>query len=364
MQKKYYLKKAFLRDTFNAYIIRLFLWTVSFQFKRTDKILVKLTNGIGDILVTDNISEEIVKKYGKENVYFLVQDIYKELGEILGYQVIGLSKKERYNFFYRLKKMYQLNKLGFKKAINLDTTNDTTFANLFIPEIIGCKDFGEMHKQYNKYYTKMFVLEGEKINEIIKNLGEKVLEKKEKNNVVPDLRKKIFTKDEKIVVAVGSTDRTRVCSPKKMIEYLKVVNRKYPNEKIYLIGNGQRQKKYADTLQNLDKNIKFINLIDKTTLKEAFDYVAESKLFIGFESGLYNLCYVLHKKSIVLFKKLNVPFHHDVEWIKILGPDEIKNIEDEEYSGEEINSISVKQFEQNLEMLEIIRSSNEKNIVL
>lgn len=349
MAKKYFLKKAFLRDFILTYIIRGLLSVVKYKFPKGDKTLVLLTNGLGDVIVTVELSRKVQEIYGKENVYFLIRKPNKDIAQILGYNTILVDKGKRYRFFERLKKMYDINMMGFGRVLNFDGTSDSTIANLFIPISIGCKDLGYMSRPYEKFYTKSFPLKGETILEILSEIEEQTLgEKTPLPNLVPDLRDKFQIREEKIVVAVGSTARSRVCSPYKMIEYLKEVHKKYPEEKIYLIGNGELQKQYAKTLMELSEGIAFEDMIDKTTLKEAMQYVADSKLFIGFESGLYNLCYGLRKKGIIIFRELNVPFHHKVPWLKILGPDEEEWTRDENYPDKKINSISVEQFKKAL----------------
>lgn len=349
MSKKYFLKKSFLRNFFNAYAVRGVLSLVKFKFPKGDKTLVLLTNGLGDILVTDKLSQKVQEKYGKENVVFLIRKPNKDIAELLKYNSIFFERRDKYNFFYRLKMMYKLNMMGFVRVLNFDGTNDNTIANLFIPEIIGGMDRGEMNSHYNRFYTRSFEFKDDTVLENLAQIGEGTMEEKLlPEDLVPDIRDRFSIKNEKIVVAVGSTARLRVCSPYRMIKYLKEVAKKYPEENIYLIGNGKLQKEYAETLIKLDGNINLVDMTDKTSLKEAMEYVAESKLFIGFESGLYNLCYALRKKGIIFFRELDVPFHHKVPWLKILGPDEKIGEEDKEYPDKNINSISVEQFKRAL----------------
>ena len=129
-----------------------------------------------------------------------------------------------------------------------------------------------------------------------------------------------------------------------MKEYIEEIFKIYPEEKIILVGNGNLQKEYAK---------KIIDFVDKTNLMEAFELVTKSKLFIGFDSGLYNLCFVTRKKGIGLFRDTSVPFAHEVPWLKNIGPSEKIDIsiKDEDYPDERINSISVESFKKALEEL-------------
>lgn len=349
------LKKAYIRDCINSSLIN-FIFKFC-KFNHNGKILVKSMDGIGDILVRSGLAEKIIEKYGKENVYFLMKEHYKNLGEMLDYNVIGIPRKSEKKFFKRLKMMYSINKnYSPKKFLNIEFGNDSTIANISAEEKIGIYDSYEMVKRYNKYYTKTFKLVNDnvKVLEKIREIGENVLEEKIKlEEIIPNLSNRFNIEEKNIVIAVGSTDRSRVCSPKRMKDYIKILNKKFPNEKIILVGNGELQKKYAEDLIKMLPELSIENFIDKTTLKEVFEIVAKSKLFIGFESGLYNFCFVARKKGIGLFKDTTVSFAHEVPWIKNIGPEEeiIDNFVDEEYPDRRINNISTEKFEKTVEEL-------------
>lgn len=348
------LKKAYIRDLVNSSIINFIFGFCS--FKNDGKILVKSMDGIGDILVRSKLAEKIIEKYGNENVYFLMKDHYKNIGEMLGYNVIGIPRKSEKNLFKRLKMMYQINKkYSPQKFLNIEFGNDSIIANISAKEKVGILDLSENSEKYNKYYTKYINVfkNNKKILDIIKEIGEGILNiELNLKEITPDLRDKFNVTEKNIVIAVGSTARDRVCSPLKMAEYTKILKEKFPDEEVILVGNGELQLKYAEKLIELLPNIKFKNMVNETSLKEVFDLVAGSKIFIGFESGLYNLCFTLRKKGIGLFKDTTVPFAHDVPWLKNIGPDEKEEIIfDENYPDEKINKISVEKFKKVLEEL-------------
>ncbi len=352
--KKIY-KKSYLKNLIISKLTNLILYFYKRKFLNKNIVLVKSADGIGDILVRSALVKKIMEKYS-DNVYFVFQERYKEIGKILGYKnIISFSKKEKYNLFYRIKKMIYINSLGTKKFINLEFGNDSFVSNIFADEKIGILDLNKNVEKYNKYYTRYINISknNKKILDIIRELGEGVLEEKlKKEDIYPDLRNKFNTVEKNIVIAVGSTARDRVCSPLKMAEYIKVLNKKFPNDEILLVGNGNLQLEYAKKLIELLPNVKFKNMVNKTSLEEVFDVVAGSKIFVGFESGLYNLCFTLRKKGIGLFKDTTVPFAHEVPWLKNIGPDEKeKIIFDENYPDEKINKISVEKFEKAMEEL-------------
>lgn len=152
------LKKSYIRDRINSLVIN-FIFKFC-KFENNGKILVKSMDGIGDILVRSRVAEKIIEKYGKENVYFLMKDHYKNLGEFLGYNVIGIPRKSEKSFFKRLKMMYEINKkYSPKKFLNIEFGNDSIVANIMAKDKVGVFDNNEMVKCYNKYYTKSFIFD-------------------------------------------------------------------------------------------------------------------------------------------------------------------------------------------------------------
>lgn len=359
MDKKY-LKKSYIQEGINLYLVRFILSFFKSRFKPTGKVLVKSCDGIGDILVRTKLMEEIEKKYGKENVYVLMKSGYTKLGDMLGYKTIEYSRKDRKNCLPRLKKMYELNSMGFSTYINIEFANDITVGNLFIPERIGRCDLNWQVERNNKYYTKSYILENDYVMNQIAIMGKEILGKNfKKEEMIPDL-KSIFGYGEKnIVVAVGSTEKERVCSPILMSKYLQEALLKYPNEKIILVGNGERQNKYAETIVEILNNKNVENLVDKTSLKEVFEIVSKSCLFIGFESGLYNLSFVTRKNGIILFRNRENIFFHNVPWLKIITPKEIVfQVEDKDYPNKIINSITIEEFKEALKEVNNEESSH------
>lgn len=335
------------------YITRFFLILFFIKKKNPEKILIKISDGIGDIVIRSRLSEKLIEKFGKDKVYFLMQENYKQLGEILDYKVIGISKVEKYNLLKRIRKFLEINRLGIKIFVNLEYANDSVVGNIISKERIGILDTDPAVRIYNKFYTKVIELNRtEKILSQIRTIGEGILEKKlREDELIPDLKINTNLKNEGIVIAVGSTSREKVCSPYRMLEYIKEIKKEFPEEEIYLVGNGKLQLEYAEYLMESLKGIKIINLVNKTNLKEVFEIIADSRLFIGFDSGLYNYSYSSRKKTIALFKDLNNPFKHEADWVKILGPEKerMDDFEDKNYPNKEINNISIKSFKKALE---------------
>lgn len=350
---KKYLKKSYIQEGINLYGIRFLLSFFKNRFKANNKVLVKSCDGIGDILVRTKLAQEIIDKYGKENVYFLMQKNYVPLGEMLGYNCISFSRKERKNFFTRLKKMYTLNNMGFSKYINIEFTNDITTGNLFIKERIGCEDLHWQVERNNKYYTKIYKLKNEYVLNRVKTSYDAIFDTDiAVEKIMPNIQDKFKIEEKNIVIAVGSTGRHKVCSPILMCKYIKILLQKFPDRKIQLVGAGTLQEKYANFLVNELKNEKIENLVGKTSICGVFELLAKSFLFLGFDSGLYNACFAMRKKGIALFSSKEGLFIHNVPWIEIITPTKIReDILDKEYPEKPINSITPEEFEKGIEKL-------------
>ncbi|WP_418965567.1 glycosyltransferase family 9 protein [Cetobacterium sp.] len=348
---KRHLKKSYIQEGINLYLIRFILSFFKSRFKPQGKVLIKSCDGIGDILVRTKLMELIEKKYGKDNIYVLMKSGYTKLGDMLGYRTIEYSRKERKSFFSRLKKMYELNSMGFSTYINIEFANDITVGNLFIPERIGREDLSWQVERNNKYYTKSYILENDYVMNQVSKMAKDILDiDVTGKQLTPDIGGLFKIEDRDIVVAVGSTGREKVCSPILMAEYLKEVQQLYPDRKIILVGNGDLQEGYAKRLIELLGNENIENLVNKTSLKEVFEVVAKSCLFIGFDSGLYNACFALRKKGVILFKDSGGAFIHNVPWLKIVTPKKVReDILDREYPALNINSIEVEDFKKALE---------------
>lgn len=367
--KSQILKKSFIKKMFPIFFLRFFLKIFRKDYSK-GKVLIKSCDGIGDILIRVAFVEKILEKYGRKNCYFLFPENYLELGEILDYNCIPFygdntlssNNKAKKNFFLRFDRMLKLNRMGFSKYINLEYNGDMAVACLFMPDRVAREYNNNPYSRYcNKYYTKKIEM-GPKgyILENVHKFAENILEEKIKfQDIIPDLSSKFVIGNEGISIGIGASAIERTCSPLKMCEYIEFIIEKYPEEKIYLLGVGSFQIEYAKEIVKRVKNNNIINLAGKTTMRESFERIALSKLFIGFDSGLYNLAFALKKKTIALFRKKNeIHFIHEAPWIEVLLPLEEnikinKNIKkDDLYNDLLINSITATQFRKALNRIE------------
>lgn len=365
--KKYYLKKSYIRDEINIFFTNIILFFLRKKFQNRQKILVKMTDGLGDIVIRSKLIEKIVEEYGQENTLFVIKKEYEFLGKVLNINVIPFTKKDKYNLFRRIKRMYEINLLGIKKFINIEWSNDDFIRNIYSDEKIAIEALEREDYKNNVACTQEIKLRKEKkfnnekknVIELLAELGNNILSNKiTSKDIIPNLKEKFFIskQNEGIAISVGATDKNRVCSPYKMIEFIKVLLERYPDEKIYLIGNGERQEKYSQKiLELLYGNKKIVDLVGKTSIEEVLEIVAKAKLFIGFDSGLYNFRYTLRKKQIALFQSKQVPYFHEDDSLVVLESEEVKNknFVDVDYPNEKMNAISSEKFIEALIQLEL-----------
>lgn len=70
MKKKFFLKKSYIRDEINVFFTNFFLCFFKRNFKDPQKIIVKMTDGLGDIVIRSKLIEKIIEEYGYNNVFF------------------------------------------------------------------------------------------------------------------------------------------------------------------------------------------------------------------------------------------------------------------------------------------------------
>ncbi len=350
MKKPYWLKKSFLKYSINNMLFSIFSVFIS-KNRSKNKILVTELDGIGDTIVRQRVLEIIAKKYGKENVVVLVT-FTKEIMEFEGYQYEIFEKNSHYNFVKLLKLYKKLASYGFYKLYSLEFRSEEKMnflKKLKFEDIYGFSDgiFENWKDISNKKLTHS---KGEKVLDILYNYTYELIDKTiKKEDLIPKLE--ISTSEgEYISVGVGSSDKNKISSPKKLAEFLKAIIVKKSEIKFHILGNGKDDENYFEELQKEISGDNLINLIGKINIVESTKDIANSKLFIGFDSGLYNIAYALEKKSIIIVsmnrrqhffhKSNNLKFIHNE-----LNEKKVEVIEDKKYINEDLNSISLGVFE-------------------
>ena len=152
----------------------------------------------------------------------------------------------------------------------------------------------------NAKVVELVSTKGNKIIDIVYNYAKVIKNDVTKKEVEPELKIVDTMEKDYISICLGAGAVEKVIAPVKLIEMLKEIIRENPKVKFHVVGKGDNQEKYLETiLKELPKD-NFIDSIGKLSLLESIKVIAESKFYIGFDSGLYNVAYTLVKKIILI----------------------------------------------------------------
>lgn len=300
-------------------------------------ILINSMDALGDNLVKLKTIQYISDIYGKDNIYILCKDKWEGIYRKLGYKVLV----DRYKGFFERVKLYKkINTLPFKKVIYFNHSGEKVSENL-----IGCKDeivftgsekgkyILQSHREFlEKYFNKKVKLE-----ELRGDIGRYYRDSDRKNI---------------ITIGIGSASKDKTMCVEKAREMIEYIVNRFPDKRILLLGSGLKQKIYTEKLlkNGLDKFVE--NMVDKLSLEEVLKYVANSDIFIGYDSGLTNASFVFGVKYICFFWNNDCVWEHKFDGCITLRGEGKENIENSDgYGTTIVNTITVEQLKQSIDKL-------------
>lgn len=300
-------------------------------------ILINSMDALGDNLVKTKTIEKIANYYGKKNIYILCKYKWASIYKRLGYNVIVDHYK---GFFKRIKTYRKINSLPLKKVIYFIHDGEMVSENL-----INCK---------NKEIFKG-VKEDKYILEYHREFLKEILKKDFSiDEVRPDLKE--FYKDDTInnviTIGIGASNIKRTLPMEKMLEIIKLIVEMYPEKKVLLLGSGKKQYEYAEKIVNALKEKKVENLVDKIALENVLKYVANSDLFIGYDSGLTNAAFCFRTRFICLQWNTYKIWRHNFENCITLMGDGNVDVKGR-YGTKYLNSIKIGDVQKAIEELNI-----------
>jgi len=359
MKKPKFLKTSYLKQEIREFLIKILFLFDYFEgnYKKSEKsLLISSTDGMGDAVVRQKLLDMIVEKELKnyDNIYILASKNSYEFFKIFGYNVILRSDNERTKFIKRIKFIKKLTNLNIEKVIHLEfDIQDEFIRYLKCKEKIGFNNI--YHPETNKLLTRVIKMGDKYVLEDCVSFADEYFDKSFKlEDLRPNLDKKF--KDENhnhnhnIVIGVGANSRKKIIDINRMKEYVNKIHEKYPEEDIILIGKGKLELEISKQLKGNSTK----NLVNKLTLQESLNEIRKAKLYIGNDSGLYNLAFGLNKKIICFFGgEKNPRFKHNkFKNIEVLNYDENKKpkniISESKYGTYELNNISLDKFEKAL----------------
>ena len=356
-------KPCWLKGSYIQFKITFVFFSLVLKFqkskKKTDKVLITSFGGLGDIIVRQKLIDLIAKKYGKENIRVLVKN-NPEVISIMGYESIYFKKNTHKNIFKLVKLYNEILKNGFKRLYLLETMGNSELYFLKyckFEEIMGYEC--EILRKWEGEYKKVLVpTKKGKVLDVIYEFAKNIDENSVKNSLVPsfDITK---NNDNYISVGVGASGKSRISSPKKLGEFLNFIKEKDLMLKFHLLGNGKIEREYGEELKKIVGEDKIINKVGTVDLLTVIKEIANSKMYIGFDSGLYNMAYALNKKIILLASRNESSgFYHECENIAIIFRNEDKawkEMDDSIYKNREMNGIHLDSF------IEAYKSFEERN---
>ncbi|MGB6127736.1 MAG: glycosyltransferase family 9 protein [Psychrilyobacter sp.] len=359
MKKPKFLKTSYLKQEIREFLIKILFLFNYFEehYKNSEKsLLISSTDGMGDAVVRQKLLDMIVEKEAKiyDNIYILASKNSYEFFKIFGYNVILRSDDERTKLIKRIKLIKKLTNLNIEKVIHLEfDIQDEFIRYLKCKEKIGFNNI--YHPETNKLLTQVIKMGDKYVLEDCVSFANEYFDKTFKlEELKPDLEKKMKNENSNynIVIGVGANSKTRIIDIKRTKEYIDKIYELYPKKQITLIGKGELEFKISKKLEIEFPKLK--NFVNKLSLEETIDEIQNSDLYIGYDSGLYNLAFGFNKKIICFFggNKKTRFYHNKFNEVEILSYIEVSKpcniIKNSDYGTYELNNISVENFEVSL----------------
>jgi len=324
-----------------------------------DKVLLLPTGGIGDNAMAISVYQKCKEMYG-DNLYILGGN--KEIADYLEIKYLKRNLKNTYKIF----------RTKYGKIIDLCTWREHKYINyLNGKEIIGYDELKKEDKNYSwfeknklqyktkKNYTK--IITGENYEYMVdhyKHYYEELFHEKSKEIKIN--RKKLEKKDINNVIAIGlySAGEEKNYPNEKWCEIFKYILKNYSKADIYLMGKGTKDFDVAESIVNFLKDSRIKNKVDKYTLTETINVLLHSKLFIGIDSSLYNIAYILRKKNICILSQIDGKRFEHTKYCKIIKSPEMSCARCKGHCIREINGECVKK----IPVEQIIQAIEDYNI--
>ncbi len=277
----------------NAFVVYHFLFLLLYITRKktsTEAQYLFINFGqIGDLSLTSIINDY---KLNREQHHILVDERYFEyaikiFGEFI-IKAVNLSKYKK-SFFYRVKILWKLRQTKYQNIINLTssrrilTDEICLLANAqnYICFVNTWKMQKPLFRKYfdNKYssiYDSKLFNEYDRINHLLSHtfcLHDNTL------TIASGIQHKLNIKSQ-IVVAPFSSHESHSWALEKYFELINLLSKDY---KVYVLGDTLKP------LKNISGNKNVINKINKTTIVEALEIIAQSLFFVGNDSGLTHI---------------------------------------------------------------------------
>jgi len=346
--KPNFLKSSYLKNKLADFLFKRWLRKFKKNFNpiRTDKVLVVSMKALGDNVVKANSFKIMAEKYGKENLYIMCRDKWSSIFQELDYNVLEMKKIKNplKNAKYKIEFFKKINNLGFKEVIlfEFEGTEEVLEGIVFDNKI------GIYNKKQNSYMRRVVEIDYDKtyiLDRQIYLLKELFNEDFTRDEIRPDIRELFHSKkyNNIISIGIGASSERKTMPIKNMGDILKMILKRYPNEKIILLGSGKKQEEYARKLIDYCKTDKIESFVEKVSLVETIRVINDSLFFLGYDSGLSNVAFALRKKYVCLFWTDMTTWEHRFNDLRIIKGDGKNPINDGYHGTDILNSIKAEQ---------------------
>lgn len=301
------------------------------------KVLIVSNEALGDTIIKSQAIKILSDFYGKDNIYILCKDKWKDIYLKQGYSLLIDEYKK---VFKRILFFRKLNKMNFKKIIFL---NHVPYNHS--DKFIICQN------KISSYKNVSYILEN--YTYILKEITGTNYKKED---LRPDL-KSLYKNDSiknTISIGIGASNQRRTLPIEYIKNLIELLLKKYPEKKIILLGTGKKQVSYTKELLKKINYKNIINKVDTISLNETLEIVANSDLFLGYDSGLTNSAFCFHTKYICFHWSDSIKLWlHDFPHCVTLIGDGKNPVKDNTYGTDILNSIKLSQVEEALNKLKI-----------
>lgn len=271
------------------------------------KVLLEIYGNIGDTIMLYGIVYDFIQKYGLENVWILVetaanaQAYYYLTDNILVFSsddCIRSNEKRR-------EIIKKINGLGFEKSYVLTDIrlyavrrwlNKNTLVNtmVYFDKNVPNEDY--LPDIEYRFASKQ--LDNENLSSaknIIRNIG---LEDWKSKMTLTELK---LMADKKIAaIHMGATKRIRMYDPIRTEQILKYLIDK--NIVPVILGHGLEDEEFwTEVFKDNDYKDKVIFFVSRLSVIQSMCVIEDALFFVGTESGMWNVSYVLDKPSVVIY---------------------------------------------------------------
>ncbi len=294
-----------ISNIINYFFLRVFLFTHKTKNSNGNNLLLIETGGVGDIVISSIVLQDntFYNKFNK--VFFLVKDEFSDLfSDYLGsIKILSVNEnKFKYNLFYRLAFIYKLRQLKLHTSVNITSArlmwNETiSLCNGATNKITFENDWKHFIKLFQKnidalYSNRLITPDINEYNKI-KYLLERVFLKTPKEGFfLSSGRRNKISYD--IVISPFASEIIKTWDLSKFRIVIEMLSKSY---RILLVGDNKQEKELKKISLNL-VNVKIS--AGEINLNELYSIIANSKLYIGLDSGITHLALMSSTQVIAL----------------------------------------------------------------